>query len=87
MFCLSICAQQAEKSKAGISKTEAELIKLEQEIGAANVRRDKTFFELVEADEFIFTASNGEIITKQQDVASLDQPAGEVKLISYVWMI
>lgn len=83
LFCLSICAQQAKKSKGEPSKTEAELIRLEQEIGAANIRRDKAFFERVEADEFIFTASNGEVVTKKQDVASLDEPAGEIKLVSY----
>src|SRR4029079_891863 len=62
---------------------EAELMQLEREIGDANVRRDKSFFEPIEADEFIFTDSAGGLTTKAEDVASLDKPAGEFKLISY----
>jgi hypothetical protein len=76
-------AQTADKSKNKSSKIEAELMQLERDIGAANVRRDKAFFERVEADEFIFTDSGGGTTTKAEDVASLDKPAGEFKLISY----
>jgi hypothetical protein len=65
------------------SKVEAELMQLERDIGAANIRRDKAFFERVEADEFIFTDSGGGITMKAEDVASLDKPAGEFKLVSY----
>jgi len=65
-------------------KTEAELRQLERDIGDANVRRDKAFFERIEADEFIFTDSAGGLTTKAEDVASLDKPAGEFKLVSYV---
>ena len=75
--------QTADKSKNKSSKTEAELMRLERDIGAANVRRDKAFFERVEADEFTFTDSGGGVTTKAEDVASLDKPAGEFKLISY----
>lgn len=59
-------------------------MQLERDIGDANIRRDKAFFERVEADEFIFTDSSGGITTKAEDVASLDKPAGEFKLVSYV---
>jgi hypothetical protein len=65
------------------TKTEAELIQLERDIGAANVRRDKAFFERIEADEFIFTDSAGGLTTKAEDVAGLDKPAGEFKQVSY----
>lgn len=65
------------------SKIEAELMQLERDIGAANIRRDKAFFELTEADEFIFTDSSGGTTTKAEDVASLDKPAGEFRLVSY----
>jgi len=58
-------------------------MQIEREIGQANIRRDKAFFEKVEADEFIFTDSGGGITTKAEDVASLDKPAGEFKLVSY----
>jgi hypothetical protein len=62
---------------------EAELVRLEQQIGEANIRRDKKFFQEVEADEFIFTDSNGGVTTKAEDVASLDKPVGEARLIAY----
>lgn len=66
------------------TKTEAELMQLERDIGTANIKRDKAFFERVEADEFIFTDSSGGITTKSEDVASLDKPPGEIRLISYL---
>ena len=66
-----------------ISKTAAELMRIENEIGDANIRRDKAYFERVEADEFIFTDSAGGITTKAEDVASLDKPPGEFRLVSY----
>lgn len=65
------------------SSVEAELMQLERDIGQANINRDKTFFERIEADEFIYTDSGGGITTKAQDVASLDKPIGEFKLVSY----
>ncbi|MGI8787901.1 MAG: nuclear transport factor 2 family protein [Pyrinomonadaceae bacterium] len=90
LFCLLLLSasfvfsQTTDKSKNKPSKTEAELMQLEREIGDANIRRDKAFFELTEADEFIFTDSGGGITMKAEDVASLDKPVGEFKLISYV---
>jgi len=81
VFCAAISAQ-TQTSKP--SKTQIELMQLERDIGEANIRRDKAFFELIEADEFIFTDSGGGITTKTEDVASLDKPAGEFKLVSYV---
>ena len=62
----------------------AELIQIERDIGDANIRRDKSFFERVEADEFVFTDSGGGVTTKAEDVASLDKPVGETRLVSYV---
>jgi hypothetical protein len=74
-----VSAQNSSKTK----RIEAELMQLERDIGTANVRRDKAFFERVEAEEFIFTDSAGGTTTKAEDVASLDKPAGEFKLVSY----
>jgi hypothetical protein len=76
-------AQAKHRPNPNPNNTEAELMQLEREIGDANVRRDKSFFERIEADEFIFTDSAGGLTTKAEDVASLDKPAGEFKLISY----
>jgi Domain of unknown function (DUF4440) len=85
---LAACAvaagqQPAKKSKQQL-KIEQELMQLERDIGDANVRRDKAFFARVEADEFLFTDAGGGLTTKQEDVASLDQPPGEFRLVSYV---
>lgn len=66
-----------------LSKTETELMQIERDIGAANVSRDKKFFERIEATECIFTDSGGGITTRAEDIASLDQPAGDTKLIKY----
>ena len=59
-------------------------MQIERDIGDANVRRDKAFFERIEADEFVFIDSGGGMTTKAEDVASLDKPAGETRLVSYV---
>jgi len=82
-LCPAVFAQNSKKSNTKSSKIAAELMQIEREIGQANIRRDKAFFEKVEADEFIFTDSGGGITTKAEDVASLDKPAGEFKLVSY----
>ena len=83
--CLSFAAAQSNKnSEQQPGKTEAELMRLERDIGDANIRRDKAFFERIEADEFVFTDSGGGITTKAEDVASLDKPAGEFKLVFYM---
>ena len=81
MCCLMAFAQGAKPTKQ--TKVEADLIQLERDIGQANIRRDKAFFERVEADEFIFTDSGGGLTTKAEDVSSLDKPAGDFKLVSY----
>lgn len=81
LWSMSAAAQSAASKKD--AKIAAELTQLEIDIGQANLRRDKAFFERIEADEFIFTDSIGGLTTKAEDVASLDKPAGEFKLISY----
>jgi hypothetical protein len=81
LFVVGLCSAAAASQTAG--KTEAELMQIERDIGQANIRRDKAYFERVEADEFIFTGSNGSLTTKAEDLAGLDEPAGDVKLIAY----
>ena len=74
---------QANKQASKTTRIEAELMQIEREIGDANVRRDKAYFEKIEADEFIFTDSGGGLTNKTEDVSSFDKPAGETKLVSY----
>ncbi|MBS1796152.1 MAG: nuclear transport factor 2 family protein [Acidobacteria bacterium] len=79
VFAFPAAAQQ----KKAAAKTEAELMQIERDIGQANIRRDKAFFERLEADEFIFTDSAGGTTTKAEDVASLDKPPGEFRLVAH----
>jgi beta-lactamase class A len=81
---LVVSAQTIRKQSTGKNKVEERLMQLERDIGEANIKRDKAFFERIEADEFIFTDSGGGVTTKAQDVASLDAPSGEFRLVSYV---
>ncbi|CAN5339730.1 hypothetical protein BH10ACI1_BH10ACI1_28440 [soil metagenome] len=82
-FCSHNFAQSTDKINKKPNKTEAELMQLERNIGQANIKLDKAFFERIEAEEFIFTDSGGGITTKSEDIASLDKPPGEFKLVSY----
>lgn len=85
-ICLIAAAVSASAQKTVSSadtKTVNLLMQLERDIGQANVRRDKKFFEKIEAEEFIFTDSGGGITTKAEDVASLDKPPGDLRLTSY----
>lgn len=82
VVCSLAASAQKSVSKAD-AKVTAELMQLERDIGQANIRRDKAFFEQVEADEFTFTDPGGGITLKAEDVASLDKPPGEFKLTSY----
>lgn len=81
-LCASAYTQTPKTPKP--SKTETELMQIERDIGDANVRRDKAYFARIEAEECIFTDSGGGLTTRAEDLASLDQPAGPAKLISYV---
>jgi hypothetical protein len=78
---IAACSTVAVGQK--VNKVEAELMQIERDIGQANIRRDKAYFQRIEAEEFIFTDSAGGITTKAQDVASLDAPQGDFKLVAY----
>jgi hypothetical protein len=80
----AVFGQSRAASDSKTSRTANELMQIERDIGDANVRRDKAFFERLEADEFIFTDSGGGLTNKVEDVGSFDKPAGETKLVSYV---
>ena len=81
---LTAAASISAADSSADDKTKAELVQLERDIGAANVRRDAAFFERVEADEFVFTDSGGGLTTKAENVASVRKPANpDVKLLAY----
>jgi hypothetical protein len=87
MMVVSSLAVGQTASKKASSKEERgkqELMQLERDIGKANVSRDYTFFDRVEADEFIFTDSGGAVTTKKEDLESVKAPANpDSKLLSY----
>jgi hypothetical protein len=84
LAALTAAASISAADSAADDKTKGELVQLERDIGAANVRRDAEFFERVEADEFVFTDSGGGLTTRAEDVASVRKPANpDVKLLAY----
>jgi len=84
VIVFSLVPIHAQKTAAATrAKIVAELMQIERDIGQANIRRDKPYFEMIEADEFIFTDSSGGITSKAEDIASLDKPAGDFKLVAY----
>ena len=64
--------------------TRQALMQLERDIGKANIESDYTFFDRVEAEEFIFTDAGGGVTNKKQDLEGLKQPPNpDVKLTAY----
>jgi len=57
------------RDKIQTDSVEEELIKLENEWAEAWVKRDVAFFERVEADDYTYTSSSGEVWTKAKDLA------------------
>ena len=81
---LVLTAEPTAAPDSAETRVKAELMQLERDIGRANVERDAAFFERVEADEFIFTDSNGGLTTKKEDVDGVRKPPNpDVKLLAY----
>jgi ketosteroid isomerase-like protein len=73
-IALLICAgnlfAQGQKSSPGTpGEIKSELIRIEREIGRANLDCDYRYFDQVEADDFIFTDAAGGVTDKKQDMA------------------
>ena len=84
LAALLIAASGPAANPSDEERTKAELVQLERDIGAANVRRDAAFFERVEGAEFVFTDSAGGLTTKAEDVESVRKLANpDVKLLAY----
>jgi hypothetical protein len=65
-------------------RTKQELTQIERDIGRANIDRDYSYFDRVEAAEFIFTGENGSLTTKKEDLVGLKEPASpDYKLEAY----
>jgi len=76
--------QKADQKLSKEDRTKQDLMQLERDIGKANIERDYAFFDRVEADEFIFTGSDGSLLTKREDLEGLKKPANpDVKLLAY----
>ncbi len=54
--------------KSTPEQIEKELLAIEQDVIKANETCDRAAFERIEASEFIFTSSSGEVTTRQEDL-------------------
>lgn len=68
LFLILIAAVSAAGQNSAEQKKK-DIIQLEHEIVRANLTCDYELFRQVEATEFIFTTAQGEIITREQDLA------------------
>jgi ketosteroid isomerase-like protein len=69
VLVLSVQAQTPVQTKTG--SAEQELIKLENEWADAWVKSDIVFFDRIEADDYTWTAPEGFVMTKADDLALL----------------
>jgi ketosteroid isomerase-like protein len=68
---------------AGQGGAENSVLKAEQELAQAGVKQDLQAFQRLEADDYVFTGSDGESWGKERDVADLKSgnfTASEIKL-------
>ncbi len=65
----SLFAQQQKTPPGTPGQIKDELIRIEHEIGRANLQCDYHYFERIEAEEFIFTDASGQVSNKRQDLA------------------
>lgn len=64
----SLCAI-AQNSPASQKDVQKQLLEIEQKIGRANSTCDYKYFRTIEAEEFIFTDSQGNVTTRAEDLA------------------
>ena len=68
IFC-SLPAQTNHAPSGTPGEIKDALIKIEREIGRANLQCDYSYFSRIEAEEFIFTDSAGNVSNKREDMA------------------
>ena len=64
----SLCAV-AQNPAASDKGVEKQLVEIEQKIAQANSTCDYNYFRTIEAEEFIFTDSQGNVTTRAEDLA------------------
>jgi ketosteroid isomerase-like protein len=69
MLAGSLFAQKQSTPPGTPGQIKDELIRIEHEIGRANLECDVRYFERIEAEEFIFTDASGNVSNKRQDLA------------------
>jgi hypothetical protein len=69
MLSGSLSAQKQSTPTGTPGQIKEELIRIEHEIGRANLECDFRYFERIEAEEFIFTDASGNVSNKRQDLA------------------
>jgi hypothetical protein len=69
VFAGSLFAQKQSTPPGTPGQIKDELIRIEHEIGRANLECDFHYFERIEAEEFIFTDASGNVSNKRQDLA------------------
>jgi len=69
VFAGSLFAQKQSTPPGTPGQIKDELIRIEQEIGRANLECDFHYFERIEAEEFIFTDASGNVSNKREDLA------------------
>jgi hypothetical protein len=80
--CALVFGQTTKPSKS--ERIKNDLMQLERDIGKANIENNYSFFDRVEAEEFVFTDAGGGVTTKKQDLEGLKQPANpDVRLVAY----
>lgn len=68
LLLCSLCAV-AQNPSASDNDVEKQLLEIEQKIGHANSTCDYNYFRTIEAEEFLFTDSQGNIITRAEGLA------------------
>ena len=69
MLACTLFAQQQSTPPGTPGQIKDELLRIEHEIGRANLQCDYRYFERIEAEEFIFTDASGNVSNKRQDLA------------------
>lgn len=68
IFCTAIGACSQGKPSGSPERIKDDLIRIEREIGRANLDCDYKYFDRIEGEDFVFTDANGGLTDKKQDM-------------------